>query len=241
MSAAAAPHLLTRFPSGSAARRPGSGEIRFLADLALAPARVHEACGAARHTFALILAAALRGPILWIAPERRPEALHGPGIKRFVDPARFIFITPKRDDEVLWVMEEALRAGSVPFVVADLPGPPGLTPVRRLHLAAETGAGEGHGAPLGLLLTPGEGGAPGIETRWEMRARHGTAGKRAWSLHRRRARTLPEKAWHVGIERGRFTLEGPWNERAAGEISQPSSVVREPLTQEPPAGVFFPG
>lgn len=199
----AAPHLVAQVP-----HRPIPG-VTFLGDLALAPARVHEACGTARHTFALILAAALRGPVIWIAPAWRPERLNAEGIVRFVDPSRFLFVTPKRDEDVLWSMEEALRAGCVPLVVADLPGPPGLTPVRRLHLAAETGAAEGNVRPLGLLLTPGAGGAAGVETRWEMTPRHGAGGMRAWALHRRRARMAPEAAWRVGVSGGRFRLDGP--------------------------------
>lgn len=204
MSAVPAPHLLTRDTHRA---RPDAG-VTFLSGLTLAQGRVHEACGAARHSFALLIAAALRGPVMWISPAWRPEALHPDGIRRFVDPARFLFVTPKRDEDVLWSMEEVLRAGCVPLVVADLPGPPGLTPVRRLHLAAETGSAEGSVRPLGLLLTPGDGGAAGVETRWEMAPRHGAAGARAWALHRRRARMAPEKSWGVGLNAGRFALTG---------------------------------
>lgn len=205
MSAAPAPHLLTR----ETHRARSADGVRFLGEISLAPARVHEACGAARHSFALILAAALRGPVMWIAPAWLPHRLHAEGIVRLVDPARFLFVTPKREDDVLWSMEEALRSGAVPLVVADLSGAPGLTSVRRLHLAAETGAAEGNLRPLGLLLTPGEGGAAGVETRWEMLPRHGACGARRWALHRRRARMAPEKSWRVGVSGGRFALAAP--------------------------------
>jgi protein ImuA len=90
--------------------------------------------------------------------------------------------------------------------VADLPEPPALTPVRRLHLAAETGAAEGTVRPLGLILTP-EGAAPGVETRWSLAPRHpGTQAER-WEMRRLRARTLPEAAWTVAAgPDGRLTL-----------------------------------
>ncbi len=160
-------------------------------------ARLHEACGPARHRFALWLAAQIKGPILWIAPDWTRDHLSPDAVARLIDPGRLIFVHAQRPEDVLWCMEETLRSGTVPLAVADLPGPPGLTQVRRMHLAAETGAKEGAGQiPLGLLLTPEEGGAQGIETRWYLAPDHAeTPGH--WHLKRLRARAAPPAAWRL--------------------------------------------
>lgn len=175
------------------ARHPA---LPFLGTLRLARARVHEICGPARRTLALMVARETAGPVIWIQAGWLPERLFPDGISGHIAPARLIFITARRVEDLLWSMEEALRPGAVALVVADLPVPPGLTAVRRLHLAAETGAAEGRVPPLGLILTPGEGGAPGVESRWHLTPRHGATQSR-WRLERLRARTDPPKIWHL--------------------------------------------
>ncbi|WP_238367952.1 ImuA family protein [Mesobacterium pallidum] len=193
----------------------GDGPVR------LTLARLHECCGRARWRFAMLLAARTTGPVFWIAPGWYPGGPHPDGFCHIVDPGRFTFLSPRRAEDLMWTMEEALRAGCVPLVVTDMPGLPGLTQVRRLHLAAETGAAEGSCAPLGLILTPGTGGAPGVESRWHMDPLDHD-GPPAWSLSRLRARTEPVKRWRVTDLRPPYDPEAPaaqhyapWPEGAA--------------------------
>lgn len=206
MSHAAVSHLLTR----QSHRRSKAPPVTVLEGVSFERARAHEICGSARRTMAFAVAQAMVGNILWIRPAWAPGRLNPDGFMRFVDPGRIIMATPKRPEDLLWCTEEALRAGIVPLVVADLPGPPGLTAVRRLHLAAETGAELSGSPPLGLLLTPDRGGAPGVESRWSMRAAHVDTKAEAWVLDRVRARTAPEKRFYIkGLKEGFALTEAP--------------------------------
>lgn len=173
--------------------RPG---LRLLDRFDLAGARTHEACGSARRRFALWLARSYGAEVVWIRPGWHPDHLHMTGLRPEIDPARLLFVECCRPADLLWSMEEVLRSGLIKLVVADLPEPPGLTPVRRLHLAAEAGFEKTGTAPLGLLLTPGDGGAAGVETRWQLRPDHAEACDR-WRLHRLRARSEPVADWSV--------------------------------------------
>ena len=186
MSQAAA-HLLPR--DSARARAHGRVTPPVMGALELEMARVHEICGAARRTMALMIAAALEGPVFWVSPAWNIDRLHAEGVSQFINPGRLTFGEPERAPDLLWCCDEVLRSGAVPLLVGDLPGPPALTPIRRLHLAAETGASRAT-APLGLLLTPGEGGAAGVETRWHMAP---TTESGHWHLSRLRARTAPPK------------------------------------------------
>jgi protein ImuA len=74
------------------------------------------------------------GIVLWCLP--RPD-LYGPGLAVLgLDPARLVLVRARRDAEILWAIEEGLRAAGVAAVVGEL----GMFPAvasRRLQLAAE--------------------------------------------------------------------------------------------------------
>jgi protein ImuA len=204
-------------PSGDKSRPAQT----LLGPLTLLRGRVHEFCGSARQMLAVLVLRECTGPVIWVHPGWQAERLFPDGLRDHADPGRLIFATARRPEDLLWSMEEVLRSGAVPLVVAELPGPPALTPVRRLNLAAEAGAeaarGAGRAAPLGLMLTPGDGGAAGVESRWRMQPRH-AAGLTCWQLSRLRARAEPPKDWRVLQDgRGRLRL-------AAAEAPQPAPV-----------------
>lgn len=178
-------------------RRERPGQV-FLGELSLTRGRVHEFCGNARRTLAMMLAANTRGPVFWISPGWAGEQLNPEAMVQFANPGRFTFVSPQRRDDILWCMEEILRSSAVALVVADLPMPASLTPVRRLHLAAESA----QTAPLGILLSGGDGGSQGVESRWQLDAE--TPG---WVLERLRARTQPPKSWKLGAKSlGKYEL-----------------------------------
>lgn len=192
--------LLTR-RSGHTIR----ASLQVLNDMALIPARLHELCGPSRHMLAMLVAAKTKGPVFWIAPTWSRDRLNPDGMQPLVGPERFTFLSPRQPMDLLWTLEETLRSGTVPLAVAELTEIPNLTQVRRLHLAAEQGAKNGGDPPLGLILTAGEDGTPGVESRWHMRPAH-TAQNRRWSLSRRRARTLPPATWGLYRNNGQFML-----------------------------------
>jgi len=195
--------------------------------LGLLRGRVHEVCGPGRWTLAALLMAADQGAVVWMTPGWGTERVYAPGLAEFADPARVIFAQGARAEDLLWGAEEALRSGAVPLVLVDLPDPPGLTPVRRLHLAAEAGGEvarrQGRALPLAVLLTAGAGGAQGVESRWQMRPAPSRSTlleqHRTWSLTRLRARMEPPATWTLSEgERGR--IDG---HPATGEAAMPKA------------------
>jgi hypothetical protein len=73
-------------------------------------------------------------PVLWCL--KRPD-LYGPGLMAHgLDPARLVLASARRDDEILWAIEEGLRRPGLAAVVGEIGRLP-MVASRRLQLAAE--------------------------------------------------------------------------------------------------------
>lgn len=129
-------------------------------DFPLRRARAHEVCGPGAVVFALAQSAQVEGEILWIREAWKPDTLNPAGVSRMIDPDRLLMAHVRDQTDGLAVMEEALRAGALGMVVAELDKEVSFTAGRRLQLAAKTGQ------TTALLLIPEGQGNNAAETRW---------------------------------------------------------------------------
>lgn len=141
-------------------------------------------------------------PILWCEGSHAPfdvGGLYGPGLAAFgLDPARLIIVTPPRDVELLWTLEEALRLGAFAMVVGEIDAGSrafDLTATRRLQLAAEDG-----GASALLLTGHQSGGSSAAATRWRIAAAPGSPGLR---LEGHSMELVGRPRWKATLERCR--------------------------------------
>ena len=216
---------------GSAAgAAAGPPPLRPLPCMALARGRVHEVVGPARHALAVLSAgaAAREGPVVWLRPGWRQETLCPQGFGALTSHGAhlaeaLIIAHCRRETDMLGAMEEALRAGCVALVLAEIGNAPDLRQIRRLHLAAaEGGARAGAGdaaratdtgigsmAPLGLLLAQerADSRISGVESRWALHPLPPAANPApatastgpCWRLERLRARDAPPAQWQLAV------------------------------------------
>lgn len=126
---------------------------------ALCARRVHEAEGRGRRAFALFQAVRHPGPLVWILPAHVPELPMLRGLPRGVGERLHLF-RPSGETDLLWCIEEVLRAAPISLVIAEPEKPLSLTAGRRLQLAAEAGR------TTGLMLIREGAGSNATETRW---------------------------------------------------------------------------
>ena len=172
-----------------------SPSVNFIGNLHLSSGKIHEIYGNSRTTLALIIAKKMEGHIFWIRTDSNPNYLNAEGIIDFINPGRLTFINVKKINDILWSMEETLRAGCIPLVISDLPEIPDFTAVRRLHLALRSNPNN-EKICLGLLLTPQKGGARGVESRWQFSANH-TEFNTEWVLECAKSKNIKLRKWKV--------------------------------------------
>jgi protein ImuA len=183
----------------------------FESSFPLRRGRVHEVCGPGLAGFAAIACASMEGHLFWLREGWREERLNPVGLARFVDPHRLLVAEARNQLDVLASAEEALRDGSLGFVILELSQPLGLPEGRRLQLAA------GAGKTTGLCLIPEGMGSNAAETRWRAAPLHDPEGEDStlmrWSLIKNKSGTLG--VWDVRWDHAthRLAVVSPAGER----------------------------
>ena len=160
---------------------PASGDA-----FTLVHKRVHEAEGRGRRAFAMFQAARHPGPLVWILPSHAPELPMLRGLPRGVGELLHL-LRPVGETDLLWCVEEALRAAPASLVISEPEKPLSLTAGRRLQLAAEAGR------TTGLMLIRQDAGSNATETRWNCEPLAGAAADSTlhrWTLTKNKKGTL---------------------------------------------------
>ena len=144
-----------------------------------------------------------RRPLLWCrlaAQEREHGRLYGHGLERLgLKRQRFVTITLKQPQALLWTMEEALKSGALGVVIGDADAAHAdLTVTRRLSLAAQAGASAGL-----LVFARADVAASASQTRW-------TAASAASFSPPNDGAAPGHPAWNIELTRARGGRPGQW-------------------------------
>lgn len=165
--------------------------------------RVHEACGTAADAFAVVMAAKLSGPLVWIGRGAQVRSLAPTALQVFFDPRRLVTAGCESRKEILWAAEQALRCGGVAGVIVEMGMGPDLKESRRLQLAAEAGRS------LGLIVIGRAAQSSAAQTRWQCEALPCTDAKGEswrWSLQKNKSGRIG--TWHVSWQKRKRSGEG---------------------------------
>ena len=182
-----------------------SSFIKIASKLTLKLGEIHEVCGPSRIRFPIIVGSETDGLIVWIRHNWSNTFLNPDGLWHWISPERILFINASNTNDLLSCMEEVLRSGIAPLVIAELAAIPKTTPMRRLSLAMRAGQEFNKNlTTIGIILTPNNGGATNIGSRWHIsslpcwkKEKNSsytfTHGK--WCLERLFSKTAPQKKW----------------------------------------------
>ncbi len=161
------------------------------------------------------------GVCLWIGSHR---SLFPPALKAFgIDPDRIIFIDGKREKDVLWAMEEALKCEELAAVVGEM-SEIGFTASRRLQLAVE------HSRVTGFILRhrPKNENAVACISRWRVtplpsESENGLPGVGfpRWTVELLKIRNGRPGTWRVEWKEGKFHfIPGSFIPRSISTLTQ---------------------
>ena len=162
------------------------------------------------------------GALIWISSYRTifPPALRSFGIA----PDRIIFIDLKKEKEILWAMEEALKCGGLSAVIAEMQEL-NFTASRRLQLAVEQSSVTG----FVLRRNPCSINTTACLTRWQIT-----------SLQTQLDNDMPGigfPRWNVELLKVRNGTPGQWQvEFVAGRFRQISKITAIPFMGKRKAG-----
>jgi len=144
------------------------------------------------------------GISIWISSNRSifPPALRSLGIAA----DRIIFIDLKKEKEILWAMEEALKCQGIASVIGELPGL-GFTASRRLQLAVESSQVTG----FILRRNPRNINTTACVTRWKITSLQSEpvhempgVGFPKWKVDLLKVRNGKPGTWEVELVSGKF-------------------------------------
>jgi protein ImuA len=205
-------------PSGNNAIDAGLGPIRHAFPNATFPlACVHEFLAggledaAATGGFVAGILSSLmgnNGTSLWISNSR---TIFPPALKNFgIEPHRFIFIDAKKEKDVVWAMDEALKCGALAAVVGEVQDI-SFTTSRRLQLAVEQSQVTGFILRRNIRSLN----TTACVSRWKITSLPGEpiddlpgVGLPQWRVELLRIRNGKPGAWDVRWMDGRFQIAG---------------------------------